>query len=75
MQNIISNHSKSFLLEFRINLKVKEIAFEPKAVVTELDPVVVYSNGQTRQLLDHQILQFMQKNVKRYFLLYRKRSF
>lgn len=25
----------------------KEIAFEPKAVVTELDPVVVYSNGQT----------------------------
>ena len=38
---------QEFLLEFQDKFKVKEIAFEPKAVVTELDPVVVYSNGQT----------------------------
>lgn len=38
---------QEFLLEFQDKFKVKEIVFEPEAVVTELDPVVVYSNGQT----------------------------
>lgn len=38
---------QEFLLEFQDGFKVKEIVFAPKAVVTELDPVIVYSNGQT----------------------------
>lgn len=39
---------QEFLLEFEDKFNVKDILFDPKsAVVTLLDPVVVYSNGKT----------------------------
>lgn len=39
---------QEFLLEFENKFDVKEILFDPEsAVVTPLDPIVVYSNGQT----------------------------
>lgn len=39
---------QEFLLEFENKFKVKEILFDPQsAVVTQLDPVVIYSSGRT----------------------------
>lgn len=38
---------QEFLLELEDGFKVKKIEFEPNAEVTELEPVIVYSSGET----------------------------
>ena len=66
---------QEFLLEFQDKFKVKEIAFEPKAVVTELDPVVVYSNGQTGAVAGpSNITIYAKKRCKKILLVIQKKE-
>lgn len=56
---------QEFLLEFTDGFKVKEIAFEPNAEVTELEPVIIYSSGETGAVAGpSNITIYAEKNVK-----------
>lgn len=57
---------QEFLLEFVNTFNIKEISFDPKtAVVTELDPVIVYSSGQTEQVAGpSNITMYAKKDVE-----------